>query len=927
MTKHLFLGMSLILLIFYSPFQSRGQEKGPEMTGLFEKNTPETLDPLTLDELASFSELSDEDKRRLFESLSPDDKLRAFQKLGEAEKRELFNLIPYDDKALIIQNLSDMELKSLVRTLSPPEKETLLRVLTDLDRVRILNTFDVREREEWLKKIPGLEEAARAEPPEEEPLPLEEEEAPSSIERILSGEFPTDISRELRQFGYDVFKREISTFLPVDAFPVGADYAIGPGDSFTIHLWGKTEKTHPVSVTRDGKIIIPRLGALDVTGLTFGEMKFFLRKKFQEYYNDFEMTITMDSLRTIGIFVVGEARNPGTYSVNALSTVITALFAAGGPTKNGSLRRVQLRRNGTTVKTVDLYDFFIKGDNSDDIRLQPGDTIFIPVLGPVAGLAGYVKRPAIYELLPGETIGTLIEFAGGVLPLGHLKNVVVERIQGHSRRVLKSFNLDPGRKQKQKDLKMRLSDGDVVKIYPVHEGLRKVVYLEGHVKYPREYELFKDMRLKDLIPSYESLLPEPYLPQAEIIRLIPPDYHPEIIEFNLGALLDGKESENFFLRELDRVIVYDRWEKMDLPEVSITGEIRRPGSYRLYKGMTVKDLVFAAGNLTNHAFQDRADLTRAMAGAEGTEIRKIEFSLRNAVAGDPTDNLLLLNNDVIHVRQIPRYEEALTRRITIEGEVMFPGEYGFSSGERLLSVIERAGGLTKEAYPRGAVFLRESVKEIQGERLQEYLRKLERDIATMSALSAETALDKDRAAILQQTMAAKRDMIEQLRNTKPTGRMIIELDKVLKDPQSQYNFELRPSDRLIISKRPDTVNVLGEVFNPTAIFAQEGKTVSFYLNRVGGPTEMAQKKQIYVVRANGFVYSKSQESGFGSAKWDEDTGQWSMRGDFEGIVMDPGDTIIVPQKVERYPWLRIVKDVTQIMYQIAVAAGIFIVAR
>jgi len=366
---------------------------------------------------------------------------------------------------------------------------------------------------------------------------------------------------------------------------------------------------------------------------------------------------------------------------------------------------------------------------------------------------------------------------------------------------------------------------------------------------------------------------------------------------------------------------------MDLPEVSITGEVRRPGSYRLYKGMSVKDLVFTAGNLTNHAFQDRADLTRAIAGSTGTEIRKMEFSLRNALAGQKTDNLLLMNNDVIHVRQIPRYEEALTRRITIEGEVMFPGEYGFSSGERLLSVIERAGGLTKEAYPSGAIFLREAVKEIQAERLQEYLRKMERDIATMSALSAETALDKDRAAILQQTLAAKRDMIAQLRNTKPTGRMIIELDRVLKDPKSQFNFELRPSDRLVINKRPDTVNVLGEVFNATALFAEEGKTVNFYLNRVGGPTNMAEKKQMYVVKANGFVYSKSQESGFGGAKWDEEEYQWSMGGDFEGMPLEPGDTIIVPQKVERYPWLRIVKDVTQIMYQIAVAAGIFILAK
>jgi len=243
----------------------------------------------------------------------------------------------------------------------------------------------------------------------------------------------------------------------------------------------------------------------------------------------------------------------------------------------------------------------------------------------------------------------------------------------------------------------------------------------------------------------------------------------------------------------------------------------------------------------------------------------------------------------------------------------------------LSSVIERAGGLTSDAYAFGATFERESVKKVQDEQLKGYVSKLEQDILTMSAQAAETAVDPDQAAILKETLTAKKQLLEKMRASRSTGRMVINLEELLVLASSDYNFELRPGDRLVVEKRPDSVNVLGEVYNPTAVVYQKARPVSYYLDMVGGPMEMAEKGEIYVVKANGSVFSRSQSKYFGMASWDAKNTRWTFGG-FDSMQLDPGDTIIVPKKVESYPWLRIVKDVTQIMFQIAVSAGVIIAA-
>ncbi|MGD8834064.1 MAG: SLBB domain-containing protein, partial [Desulfobacteraceae bacterium] len=666
-------------------------------------------------------------------------------------------------------------------------------------------------------------------------------------------------------------------------------------------------------------------GSLTVAQLTFKEAKQLLKKKFKEYYPHFSMSLTMDQLRSIQVFVIGEVQRPGTYSISGLSTVIDALYASGGPRKTGTLRNIKVTRNSETIATLDLYSFLIDGRKGTDIRLRSGDTVFVPVIGTVAGIAGNVRRPAIYEMNSATTIGRLFELSGGVMPTGHLQNVVVERVSHNRRRIIKSFNLDDSRAPKDHQMDDLLVDGDVVKVFPVHRQIRQVVFLEGHVKYPREYEYRSGMRVKDLIASYDTLLPEPYLQRAEIIRLAPPDQHPEIIEFGLGALLDGDESQNVELQDMDRVMVYKISEKMELPYVTINGAVRQPGTYRLHEGMRVKDLIFRADNLLPGAYMGNASLARLAVGKENTDLVTIAFSPAEAISGNPEDDIELKAFDSIYIREIPRYSEALERKITLEGEFQFPGVYAFTEGERLSSVIARAGGLTDKAYPFGAVYLREDVKQLQKKRVKEYIDNLEEEVLTLTSQSAETSLAHDEAQIILKTLTSKKLLLEKMKSSEPTGRMIVDLEKVLFDPDSDHDLVVQAGDRLTVKKRPDFVNVLGEVYNPTALLATGQRTVGYYLNQVGGTADNAEEDQMYLVKANGTVISKRQDGFWGIANWDQDQHRWSL-GSFEDLRVDAGDSIIVPKKVEKYPWLRIVKSITEITFQIAVTAGVIIAA-
>ena len=367
-------------------------------------------------------------------------------------------------------------------------------------------------------------------------------QGPSATERLIAGDIATEVSTNLQQFGYDVFTQSVSTFAPVTNVPVGPDYVIGPGDSFRVTLWGRVDAQFVLQVDRNGQVIVPEVGALRVWGMKFGEMEDYLQHELSRKYTDFRMSVTMDRLRVIRVFVVGEAAVPGSYTISSLSTVINALVAAGGPSKNGSLREIQLRRNGAEPVMIDLYDFLLGGDRSGDVRLQDGDTIFIPLIGPVVGVAGNVKRPAIYEMSGSMTLGDVLDdLAGGVTFAGWLQRVQVERIEDHRKRIVVDFDLADSQDNgsRTQPLQTIVQDGDVVKIFSVRPGEQDIVRLEGHVVRPGKYEWKPGMHLGDILTSYDVFLPQPNLDYGQIERLVPPDLHATFIPFSPGRLLAG----------------------------------------------------------------------------------------------------------------------------------------------------------------------------------------------------------------------------------------------------------------------------------------------------------------------------------------------------------------------------------------------------
>jgi len=636
--------------------------------------------------------------------------------------------------------------------------------------------------------------------------------------RLLGIRSPLTINVGVLQFGYDLFRQAPSTFAPVDKALVGPDYVIGPGDEIIITVWGSIEGRWDVIVDRDGTIAIPKVGIIGVARLTFKELKEVLYKELSRYYTGFEMNVAMGQLRSIKVYVVGNVEKPGTYTVSALSTLINALFEAGGPSKTGTMRDIQLKRNGETLVRFDLYDFLLKGDKTKDLRLMSEDVIFIPPIGPVAAIAGSVNNPAIYELKGERTILDLIEMAGGLNAVGYKGRVQVERIMDSTRQVVFESDLD-----EIKGSTMILHSGDVVKIFQV----------------------VQDKRL-----------------------------------------------------------------------VKLFGAVQKEGEYGFKPGMTIRDLITMAGGLKYYAYTRGAELTRVHVTDAGPKTEKILANLDRALAGTPEDNIELKENDYLFIRAVPEWQ--LYRTVTLTGEVKFPGAYTIKKGETISALIERAGGFTDRAFIKGAVFTRKSVRGLQQKQINEMVERLEREVLAAGASVAATAISAEEAKIRAEESEWQRKFIEKLRTVRATGRMSVKVDQPEILRNTPYDIELEDGDSLVIPADPKTVQVLGAVYNQTTFVYDSDKSLTDYIDLAGGYTERAAKKRTYILKADGTALRA--KGGLLGVSWSNN--RWQ----FGGPPLEPGDTIVIPEELERIAWMREIKDITQILYQIAVTAGVLIVA-
>lgn len=751
--------------------------------------------------------------------------------------------------------------------------------------------------------------AGRAQPAE--PVEL------SAVERMMSAdERATEKSRTLSpvtaplsQYGYNFFKAGADLFAPLTDVPVGPDYLIGAGDRLVLSAWGSIEGNYELDVNRSGEVVLPKVGPVRVQGVSFGNLPKVLRTHLSRVFKDFQLSVTLGRTRLMKVYLVGEVVSPGDYNISSLSTVINALSAAGGPTKGGSLRNIRILRGGSVVETVDLYDFFLKGDKSRDVRLQPGDTLFVPAIGRVAGIAGNVRRPAIYELKDEKSLKELLVLANGFNPAGYLQRLQVIRTIPHDKTEVLDYSLDPKASAASLDKltsDIAIQDLDLIKVFSIDTTLRGYVRLNGYVLRPGDYALRPGMKMSDLLTA-DNLLPEYAEGTAELVRLHPPDLHPEVSYFNPAKALAGDPGQNLELKEFDQVRIFSRWDLEEMPRVRVIGEVQRPGDYRLMRNMTVRELVLQAGSPKLTAYLPMADIIRVKRDGESVSTYPVTINLGEAIKGTPQDNIVLEPLDELIVRRIPNWREETERYATIRGEVRFPGTYPIFKGERLTSLIQRAGGYSDKAYLFGAKFTRSSVQKLQQERMDEAIARMERDITFKQQSMAAAASGKEDAAATQLALEGLRKSIDKLKQTRAEGRVALRLEPLEKLKNSPYDLELMGGDTLEIPQSPMAVTVLGEVANPATVIWVPGRDVSFYLAMAGGPTGNAESDEMYVVMANGMVKGKASDGFFGG---------------FMSTTLHPGDAVIVPQKMERISWMKEIKDITQILANLAVTAGV-----
>jgi polysaccharide export outer membrane protein len=725
-----------------------------------------------------------------------------------------------------------------------------------------------------------------------------------------------------KPFGYDLFKGVPSTFAPVKDIQVPIDYVVGPGDTFNIQLYGNETASYNLTVGRDGRIKFPKLGPILVSGMGFDAAREALEHRVAQQLIGTQISVTMGDLRSIRVFVLGEAEKPGSYTVSGLSTMTNALFVSGGVKTIGSLRNIELKRNGHLVAVLDLYDLLLHGDTSGDRQLMPGDVIFIPPIGVTATVYGAVRRPAIYELKKEKSAEQVVEIAGGLSPDADGKLAQLERIDSSQLREMRNIDLTSniGRN-------MELANGDKLRVPAIRPTLENSVELSGYVFRPGAFQYRPGLRLSDVLSSFDELHPNADRHYIMIRRQVPPEEKIEVISADLERALSARGSEaDPQLRARDKIIVFDLTatrsrtvapiiEDLRLQAsttapaqvVSINGEIRVPGAYPLEPAMHISDLIRAGGSLEDSAYPGEAELSRNQV-VDGKE-RQTELIAVNLAAirhKEPGADLELKPYDNLVIKKTPQWE--LPGTITLTGELRHPGRYPIQRGETLSSVLRRAGGLTDLAFDEGAIFIRDELKRREKDQLEMLSNRLESDLASLSleAVSTSAATSSGGGgAGAAQALAIGQQLIQQLRNAKPVGRLVIDVHQVIKGrPGGAGDVLLRNGDELLIPKKTQEITVLGEVQSPTSHIYRAGLSRDDYIAKSGGSTQKADRKRIYIVRANGDVVSGGRTGWF----------RRSRSGDIH-----PGDTIVVPLNTERVAALPLWTSVTTIIYNLAIA--------
>lgn len=732
--------------------------------------------------------------------------------------------------------------------------------------------------------------------PAQEPQP--EDASPAARQR---NEFQDlvlqSLGRELPMFGYRFFRGVPSTFAPVDTAPVTADYVVGPGDEILIRAWGSVDIDYRATVDRTGSISIPRVGNINVAGIRFQDLQPLLRTTIGRTFRNFELSVTLGQLRSMQVFVVGQAVRPGTYTVSSLSTLVNALFASGGPTVKGSLRRIQLKRRDRLVVEFDMYDLLLRGDKSKDVALLPGDVIYIPPIGPLAAVSGSANNPAIYELKEEKSLGQLLEVAGGLATTADAKKVIVERIVGRRSRSVEEFTLDSA------GLAHPVRDGDLVTVLQLSPRFENTVTVRGNVALPARHPWKPGMRVRDAVPDRESL--------------IVPDYW---VKRNLSVRPDVTGRENYGLRT-DLASDLRSSGPADLQAARRGDKPQENRQDARQRSTGTEDGGDEPERRANASQQMRTTIKQPLPevnwdyavierlNRETLAPQLIPFDLGKAILeGDAQHNLVLQPGDVITIFsksdiQVPVAKQ--TKFVRLEGELVTPGVYQLLTGETLRQLLVRVGGFTPNAYVFGSELTRDSVRVQQQRRLDESLDRLAQEIERNSSVQVQRTIDAADAARTSAQADSQRRLLDRMRQVRATGRIVLDIR-----PDSRLNsipeLALEDGDRFFVPARQSTVGVVGAVYNQNTFVHSTSKNVNDYLGSAGGATPDADSGRIYIIRADGTVTARAAGRFF------------TIMG---GETVNPGDTIVVPENLNRYSFTRELKDWSQIFYQFALGVA------
>ena len=785
---------------------------------------------------------------------------------------------------------------------------------------------------------------------QQRPLVPAKPQALTEFQILVAG----SIGRIIPVYGAELFSDVPDTFAPVQRIPVSPEYVVGPGDELLIRTWGQNSQNLHLTVDRSGSIYIPQVGELRVAGLQFSQLQNFLKSRFDRVYRNYDLNVNLGQLRSIQVFLTGQARRPGSYTISSLSTLVNAVFACGGPDAHGSLRHIQLKRGGKLVTEFDLYSLLLRGDKAKDAPLETGDVLYFPPVGAQVAVVGSVHLPAIYELRGNETVADALALAGGVSAMANSSSLEIERTEiqpsGNSARVAIDVSM------KDRALAVPLVNADLIRVRAGAPRFDKTVTLRGNVASPGRFAWHQGMRIRDLIPSKEALLTADYWLRREQLGLPVTDFQP------LMPPMEKRQTSAQASQAPSRPVVPQDAQAINsglFPQLTagVPTDVEPPSGTSVQYQSIAASTDETAGKsgssaqrptpvtgpapttlgvgpklITSPRFPIETQVVRTSPDIDWNyaviervdpktfKTRLIPFNVGAIVLEqDDSTDMDLEPGDVVTIFsdadiRVPRAQQ--TKYVRLEGEFVHSGVYSVMAGETLHQLVVRAGGLTDQAYLYGSQFSRESTRREQQQRLDEYISALSYQIEISAANKSSSVVSPTEAAITGASVASQRELVNRLREARATGRIVLHVEPFRTDVDSLPDLPLEDGDRFVIPPMPSTVGIVGAVYDPNSFLYSAHQKAGDYMRSAGGPNRNADRRHTFIIRADGSVVSRQY---LDHNLWTDDK--------FNRQPIYPGDTIVVPESINKTTLLRGLTDWSAVFSQFALGAAAVNVIR